>query len=115
MHKPNRLLEPGRVMGESPLLRRVLPGAPPPPAGPRNISPAYRQWAKGRFPAFRPLWKVGKRRWALSGGQDCLPCARGFRELDAALAAANGSGIKLVSTPSFQLQSAVLKLPTSCG
>ena len=38
LHKPNRLWEAGRVMGESPLLRRVLLGAPPASAGFRNIS-----------------------------------------------------------------------------
>src|ERR1035441_2284855 len=47
LYRPNRLWGPGRVMGDSPLLRRVLPGAPPGPAGPRNISWTYGKSAKG--------------------------------------------------------------------
>src|SRR5664279_2513446 len=46
LHKPNRSWEPGRVMGESPGTRRVLLGAPPAFAGPRNISEAYGELAK---------------------------------------------------------------------
>jgi hypothetical protein len=60
LYKPNRLLERGRVMGESPLLRRVLPLAPPASVGPCNISQAYGQRAESSFPVFGTLWKVGK-------------------------------------------------------
>ena len=51
-----------------------LLGPPPTSAGPHNISQAYGRRAEGSFPVFGPLWKVGKRQWALSGGQDCPPC-----------------------------------------
>src|ERR1035437_2687371 len=88
LHKPNRLSEPGRVMGESPDSRAILLGASPAFAGPPNISQAYGQWAEGSFPVFGPLWKTGKRRLALRGGRRTDRPARGsgFRELDAALA-----------------------------
>ena len=39
-HKPHCCWTTGRVMGESPLLRRVLPGALPPSAGAGIISGA---------------------------------------------------------------------------
>ena len=52
MHKPNRLWGLGRVMGESPLLRRVRLGAPPASAGPCNISRAYGRQAEGSFPGW---------------------------------------------------------------
>jgi hypothetical protein len=55
LYKPNRLLGHGRVMGESPLLRRVLLGAPPASAGPPNISKTYGQRAEGSFPGLVPL------------------------------------------------------------
>jgi hypothetical protein len=42
--------------------------APPASAGPRNTSQAYDQRAEGSFPGFGPLWKPGKRWWALSDG-----------------------------------------------
>src|ERR1035438_8422279 len=69
LYKPNRLLEPVRVMGESRGTRRVLLGAPPASAGPRNISQAYGKPAKDSFPGFGPLRKVGRGRLALSGGR----------------------------------------------
>jgi len=55
-HKPNRCWMPGRVMGASPLLRRMLLGAPPPSAGPRRVSRAYRvsrRQAPGHAPGGR--------------------------------------------------------------
>src|ERR1035437_6160762 len=67
--KPNRSWEPGRVMGESSAIHGRLLGAPPATAGPRNISHAYGQRAEGSFRVFGPFWKVGERRWALSGRQ----------------------------------------------
>jgi hypothetical protein len=77
LHKPNRLWKPGRVMGESPGITLILLGALPASAGPRNIGQAYGQQAEGSFPVLGPLWKVGQRRLALSGGQDCPPCPVG--------------------------------------
>src|ERR1039458_3177017 len=70
LYKPNRLLEPGRHLGESPDTRRtlaghapwitlMLPGAPLASAGPRHIRQAYGKWAEGGFPAFGPLWGSG--------------------------------------------------------
>src|ERR1039457_1107029 len=69
LHKPNRLWKPGRVMGESPDSHGKLLGAPPAFAEPRNISQAYGKLAEGSFSVFGPLWKVGRRRLARSGGQ----------------------------------------------
>jgi hypothetical protein len=69
LYKPNRLSEPGRVMGESPGSHGILPGAPPAPARPRNISRAYAQRLRRGFPGSGPLWGLGQRRSALSGGQ----------------------------------------------
>ena len=73
LHKPNRCWMPGRVMGASPLLRRMLLGAPPASAEPSNISQAYGEAAKRNFPVFGPLCDEGKRRLALSGGKGIIP------------------------------------------
>ena len=49
LHKPNRLLGQGRVMGHSWESHGRLLGAPPASSGPHNISQAYGEWAEGRF------------------------------------------------------------------
>jgi hypothetical protein len=74
-------------MGESPLPRRVLLGAPPASARPRNISQAYARRAESGFPVFGLLQMAGKRLLALSGRRRAARPARksGFRELEAAL------------------------------
>jgi hypothetical protein len=62
-----------RHTGASPGITLILPGVPPASAGLRNTSQAYGQRAIGSFPVFGPLWEAGKRRLALSGGQDPRP------------------------------------------
>src|ERR1035441_6580464 len=47
----------------------MLPGAPPAPAEPHNISQAYGRRAKNSLPGFGPLGKAGNRRLTLRGGQ----------------------------------------------
>src|ERR1019366_7500416 len=61
-----------RVMGESPGITCELRGAPPVSAGPRNIIQAYGIWAESSFPVFGPVWRVGERRLALTGGRNAV-------------------------------------------
>src|ERR1035437_3314457 len=71
LHRPRtgQTGAPKANMGASPGITLGLQRAPPASAGPRNIGQAYGRRAEGSFPVFGPLWKVGKRQWALSGGQ----------------------------------------------
>jgi len=85
IHKPNGLWERGRLMGDTRDTRGIRAGLHTvdnfeatggrlqASAGPHNLTQAYGRRAERRFPVFRRLWKVGKQRWALNGGQDCPP------------------------------------------
>src|SRR5664279_584024 len=66
-HKPNRCWMPGRVMGASPLLRRMLLGAPPASANAsKSIELVYRSDETTTAQWFEPdgtFWKVFYMRW----------------------------------------------------
>ena len=66
-------------MGDSPGITLRIPGAPPASAGPHNIVQASGKQAKGSSSVFGPLWKVGRRRLALSARQKAVRPARDER------------------------------------